>query len=75
MLAAPGPALCEVPTPGDQAPQPAQVWDARPDGRMRSRPLEDLAPLLPRHELAANWVPLRHAPVPSVMAEGLNPAW
>jgi len=34
--------------------QPVQVSEATPDGGMRSRPLEDLAPLLPRDELAAN---------------------
>ncbi len=53
-LSGPGPVLCELPTPPDEPRQPGQVSEALPDGGMRSRPLEDLAPLLPREELAEN---------------------
>lgn len=49
-----GPVLCEVPTPFDERREPAQVSEALPDGGMRSRPIEDLAPLLSREELAAS---------------------
>jgi acetolactate synthase I/II/III large subunit len=51
-----GPLLCEVPTPDDEAREPVQISEALPDGGMRSRPLEDLAPLLSREELAANMI-------------------
>jgi acetolactate synthase-1/2/3 large subunit len=51
---APGPVLCEVPTPPAEPRGPAQVSEALPDGSMRSRPIEDLSPLLSREELAAN---------------------
>jgi acetolactate synthase-1/2/3 large subunit len=58
-----GPVLCEVPSPPDELRQPVQVSEALPDGGMRSRAIEDLAPLLDRDELAAN---LRvHEPTPS----------
>ena len=59
VLDMPGPVLCEVPSPPEEARQPVQVSEATPDGGMRSRPLEDLAPLLPRDELRANmtWAP------------------
>ncbi len=36
--------------------KPVQVSEALPDGGMRSRALEDLAPLLDRAELASNLV-------------------
>ena len=49
-----GPMLIEVPTPREEPREPVQVSEALPDGGMRSRPLEDLAPLLPRDELAMN---------------------
>jgi acetolactate synthase-1/2/3 large subunit len=49
-----GPVLCEVPTPPEEPRQPSQISEATADGGMRSRPLEDLAPLLSRDELAAN---------------------
>jgi acetolactate synthase-1/2/3 large subunit len=51
---APGPVLCEVPSPPDELREPVQVSEALPDGGMRSRAIEDLAPLLDRGELAAN---------------------
>jgi acetolactate synthase-1/2/3 large subunit len=52
-----GPVVCEVPTPSREAREPVQVSEALPDGSMRSRPMEDLAPLLSREELAANLDP------------------
>jgi acetolactate synthase-1/2/3 large subunit len=54
VLAGPGPVLCEIPTPPDEPREPGQISEAKPDGGMRSRPLEDLAPLLTREELAEN---------------------
>ncbi len=52
VLESPGPVLCEVPSPLDERREPAQVSEARADGGMSSRPIEDLAPLLPRDVLA-----------------------
>lgn len=57
VLNTPGPVICEVPSPPDEARQPSQISEATPSGGMRSRPLEDLAPLLPRDELLANMLP------------------
>jgi acetolactate synthase-1/2/3 large subunit len=54
VLEAPGPVLCEVPTPFDEPREPSQISERTPTGGMRSRPIEDLAPLLPRDEVAAN---------------------
>jgi acetolactate synthase-1/2/3 large subunit len=54
VLVGPGPVLCEIPTPPDEPREPGQISEAKPDGGMRSRPLEDLAPLLTREELAEN---------------------
>lgn len=50
----PGPVICEVPTPPEEPREPAQASEALPDGSMRSRPIEDLSPLLSREELAEN---------------------
>lgn len=54
MLDASGPVVCEIPSPPDEPREPVQVSEALPGGGMRSRAIEDLAPLLPREELAAN---------------------
>jgi acetolactate synthase I/II/III large subunit len=54
VLSQPGPILCELPTPPDEPREPGQISEATADGGMRSRPLEDLAPLLTREELAEN---------------------
>ena len=54
VLDRPGPVVCEVPSPPEEAREPVQVSEQTEDGGMRSRPLEDLAPLLPRDELAAH---------------------
>ncbi|HTW98117.1 MAG TPA: thiamine pyrophosphate-dependent enzyme, partial [Acidimicrobiales bacterium] len=63
VLAAAGPVVCEVPSPPDEPREPVQVSEALPDGGMRSRPIEDLAPLLPREELAANLDPVGMFPL------------
>ena len=55
-----GPVLCEIPSPPDEPRQPVQVSEALPDGGMRSRAIEDLAPLLDREQLAEN-LPRRSA--------------
>lgn len=52
-----GPVVCEVPSPRDEPREPVQVSEALPDGGFRSRAIEDLSPLLPRDELAANLDP------------------
>jgi len=49
-----GPVLCEVPTPPEESREPLQVSEALPDGGMRSRPIEDLSPLLERSEFFEN---------------------
>lgn len=53
-LAAEGPHVCEVLLDTDQPFAPKPASRALPDGRMVSAPLEDLAPFLPREELAEN---------------------
>lgn len=54
VFSADGPVLCEIPSPPDEPREPVQVSEALPDGGMRSRAIEDLAPLLDREELAEN---------------------
>ena len=54
VLAAPGPVLCEVRLPHDYAFEPKLASAKLPDGRMVSKPLEDLSPLLPREEFLSN---------------------
>jgi acetolactate synthase-1/2/3 large subunit len=51
-----GPVVCEVPSPSAEPREPVQVSEVLPDGAMRSRAIEDLAPLLSRKELASNLV-------------------
>jgi acetolactate synthase-1/2/3 large subunit len=53
-MAAPGPAVCEVVLDLEQVFAPKLASRRLPDGRMVSSPLEDLAPFLPREELAQN---------------------
>jgi acetolactate synthase-1/2/3 large subunit len=62
VLETPGPVICEVPSPPNEAREPSQTSVAVPEGGFRSLPLEDLAPLLPRDELAANLLPALPAP-------------
>ena len=50
----PGPYLLEVMTPPDQPIIPSVSSRVNPDGSMSSRPLEDMAPFLPREEYLSN---------------------
>ncbi|HTB21280.1 MAG TPA: thiamine pyrophosphate-binding protein [bacterium] len=56
VLAHPGPVLCEVLLPDDYAFEPKLSSARLPDGRMVSKPLEDLSPLLDREEFKANMI-------------------
>jgi acetolactate synthase-1/2/3 large subunit len=47
-----GPTVSVVTVPRDQATQPRVTSYRRADGSMASRPMEDMAPLLPREEFA-----------------------
>jgi len=57
VLASPGPAVCVLRVDPDLATQPRLSATVAPDGRITSRPLEDLWPFLDRDELAANMLP------------------
>ena len=50
----PGSAVCEVMLDPTVPSAPRLASEALPDGRMVSKPMEDLAPFLPREELAEN---------------------
>jgi acetolactate synthase-1/2/3 large subunit len=50
----PGPLICEVRTPRDEPRAPSLASVTKADGRMVSRPLEDLWPFLDREELRSN---------------------
>jgi acetolactate synthase-1/2/3 large subunit len=54
VLAAPGPVLCDVKMPSDELMLPKTSSLRLPDGRMVSKPLEDMFPFLPRDEFAQN---------------------
>jgi acetolactate synthase I/II/III large subunit len=56
ILDAPGPAVCEVLLSPKQATSPRLTSYKLPDGRMASKPLEDLFPFLPRDEFRANMI-------------------
>ena len=59
VLREPGYALCEVFVTEEQKFEPKSATKRLPDGRLTSPPLEDLAPFLPREELAENmYIPL-----------------
>lgn len=51
-----GPVLCEVICPPNEAVVPAAASVKREDGKMVSRPLEDMLPFLPREEYLANMI-------------------
>jgi acetolactate synthase I/II/III large subunit len=53
-LERPGPALCEVNISPEQRISPKASAFRRPDGTFESRPLEDMAPFLPREEVWEN---------------------
>ncbi|OBI26213.1 hypothetical protein A5709_07455 [Mycobacterium sp. E1386] len=54
VLETPGPVFAEVMIPTEQFLGPKMAVKVRPDGTLFSPPLEDLAPFLPREQLAAN---------------------
>lgn len=51
-----GPLLCEVICPANEPVVPAAASIKRPDGKMESRPLEDMLPFLDRDEYRANMI-------------------
>lgn len=53
-LAAPGAGICELNVAYEQTRSPKTSSFRREDGTMESRPLEDMAPFLPREEIAEN---------------------
>lgn len=56
VLAKPGPFVCEIMMPEDQALIPRSSSLKRPDGSIVSKPLEDLYPFLERDEFLENMV-------------------
>jgi len=50
IIETPGPVVCEVMVDPDQVTAPKVSSRQRPDGRMESMPMEDMAPFLPRSE-------------------------
>jgi acetolactate synthase-1/2/3 large subunit len=54
VLEAPGPVLCELLVSPDQEILPKASAFRRDDGTLESRPLEDMAPFLPRDEVWQN---------------------
>ena len=62
VLDTPGPVMCVVRMPAQQVFAPKVAAERLPDGRIVSKPLEDMTPLLPREEfmdnmLVAPWEP------------------
>jgi acetolactate synthase-1/2/3 large subunit len=53
-LESPGPALCDVVMPTEAVFAPKVAAARRPDGRIVSKPLEDMTPFLERDEFAEN---------------------
>ena len=49
-----GPVLCELNVHPDQHRVPKATSFRKADGTLESRPLEDMAPFLPRHEMLEN---------------------
>ncbi len=54
ILSMEGPVLCEILVTTEQKFEPKSSTRRNPDGTLESPPLEDLAPFLPREELAEN---------------------
>ena len=52
VLAMKGPVICEVMLDPEVGTAPRLASEVLPDGRMRSKPMEELAPFLPEEELA-----------------------
>jgi len=56
VLGAPGPVVCEVLLAPEQNFHPRVASEKKPDGRIISKPLEDMYPFLPRDEFADNMI-------------------
>ena len=56
ILDQPGPVVVAVNVSSDQPTQPRTTSIVRPDGSIVSKPMEDMAPLLPREEFLANMI-------------------
>lgn len=56
LIAAPGPMMLEVMCPPNQEVIPTASSKRMPDGRMVSKPLEDMYPFLDRDEFLANMI-------------------
>lgn len=56
VLKTPGPVVCEVCLLPNQKFSPKTVSEKKPDGRMISKPLEDMYPFLPRKEFYHNMI-------------------
>ena len=56
MLATPGPVFCEVFLTENYIFAPKTSSERKPDGRIVSKPLEDLFPFLPREEFNENMI-------------------
>jgi acetolactate synthase-1/2/3 large subunit len=56
VLNAPGPQICEVMAMPDESRQPRIVSYQTVDGGMKSKPMEDLYPMLPRDEFLSNMI-------------------
>jgi len=56
LLDAPGAVVVEVMAPREEPRAPSLASMRKPDGSMVSKPLEDLAPFLPREEFLANMI-------------------
>ncbi len=56
ILESTGPVVCEVIVTPKQVTAPRLASEIRPDGRMISKPLEDLWPFLDREEFASNMI-------------------
>ncbi len=56
ILNAPGPVICEVMVDPDLMTQPKVSNEVKPDGKIISKPMEDLWPFLPRDEFDENMI-------------------
>ena len=56
VLAHDGPIVCAVDVPADQPTAPRVTSSVRPDGRIVSKPMEDMWPFLSREEFRANMI-------------------
>lgn len=56
VLETPGPVVCDVHMPTEQSFVPRVTSERLPDGRMVSKPLEDMCPFLDREEFLSNMI-------------------